>query len=155
MACPYKAKELVMRWLIVVPVLALAAANCAQPASLAVKDVWARESVVNATNAAVYMTIESQTPDRLIAASATLAGKTDLMTMAGGDEAMGMDYVEAIDVPAKTPVSLDPSGLHVWLADLKQPLEAGRTFPLTLTFEKAGERVVTVSVIGVSAMPPD
>jgi copper(I)-binding protein len=55
-----------------------------------------------------------------------------------------MQYLEGIDIPADTPVSLDPSGLHVWLAHLHQPLRAGQSFPLILEFEKAGQRRIVV-----------
>jgi copper(I)-binding protein len=67
---------------------------------------------------------------------------------------MEMKYVQGIDLPAGTPVSLNSGGLHVWLADLNQPLKAGQSFPLTLKFEKAGERKVVVSVIKPAAAPP-
>jgi copper(I)-binding protein len=76
------------------------------------------------------------------------------MTMEGGGSAMAMTYLEAIDIPANEPVSLNPSGLHVWLAGLNRPLRAGETFPLFLRFEKAGERRVIVSVIAPAAAPP-
>lgn len=134
--------------------LSLPIASCTQPAPLEVKDIWARETVANAANGAVYMTITSPVPDRLIAASATVAKRTDLMTMESGAGAMGMKYLEAIDIPAGRPASLNPGGLHIWLAGLKQPLRAGQTFPLTLKFEKAGEREVVVSVIKPAAAPP-
>ena len=68
---------------------------------------------------------------------------------------MEMKYLQGIDLPANTPVSLDPAGLHVWLANLNRPLKAGETIPLTLRFEKAGERQITVSVIAPSAPPPN
>jgi copper(I)-binding protein len=125
------------------------ASSCGRRAnsSLEVKDVWARGTVGSSANAAVYMTITSQNPDRLVAASTPVANKTDLMTMEGGSSAMAMKYLKAIDIPANKPVSLNLSGLHVWLAGLQQPLKAGQTFPLTLTFEKAGQREVTVSII--------
>jgi copper(I)-binding protein len=67
---------------------------------------------------------------------------------------MTMQYLDGIDIPANTPVSLNPTGLHVWLADLNQPLEAGQTYPLTLKFEKAGARQVTISVIKPAEAPP-
>lgn len=38
------------------------------------------------------------------------------------------------------------------MVGLKQPLKEGETFPLTLTFEKAGKIDVTVSVAKVGAM---
>jgi len=134
--------------------LSLPIAACSQPSPIEVKDVWARETVADAANAAVYMTITSPTPDRLIAASTPVAKKTDLMTMESGGGAMGMKYLKAIDIPAGQPVSLNPGGLHVWLAGLNQPLKAGQSFPLTLKFEKAGEREVAVSVIEPAAAPP-
>jgi periplasmic copper chaperone A len=127
--------------------LLLPVAAAAQTAQLEVKDVWARGAVGSSANAAVYMTITSQNPDRLVAASTPVANKTDLMTMEGGSSAMAMKYLEVIDIPAQKPVSLNSSGLHVWLAGLKLPLKAGQTFPLILTFEKAGQREVTVSII--------
>ncbi len=143
-----------MRRLVFALLLPLPIAACTQPAPLEVKDVWARETVANAANAAVYMTITSPTPDRLIAATAPVAKKTDLMTMEGGSSAMGMKYLRAIDIPADKPVSLNSGGLHIWLAGLNHPLKAGQSFPLTLQFEKAGEREVVVSVIEPAAAPP-
>jgi copper(I)-binding protein len=128
--------------------------SCAKPAPIEVKDVWARDTIGNTANAAVFMTISSPTADRLTAASTPVANKTDLMTMGGGGSAMKMEYLKGIDIPANTPVSLNPTGLHVWLADLKQPLQAGQSFPLTLQFEKAGQRQVTVTVIEPAAPPP-
>lgn len=128
--------------------------SCSQPARLEVKNAWTRDTVGSTTNAAVFMTINSQTSDRLIGASTPVAKKTDLMTMVGGSSAMEMNYLKAIDIPAGTTVSLNPSGLHVWLADLNQPLKAGQTFPLTLQFEKAGVRRVTVSTIRPAEAPP-
>jgi copper(I)-binding protein len=134
--------------------LSLPLLSCSKPPSIEVKDAWTRDTVGGTANAAVFMTISSQTPDRLIGAATPVAKKTDLMTMIGGSGAMGMKYLKAIDLPAGTTVSLDPSGLHVWLADLNQPLRGGETFPLSLKFEKAGERRVTVSVIEPAAPPP-
>lgn len=60
---------------------------------------------------------------------------------------MEMKYLKAIDIPANKPVSLNPTGLHVWLTGLKQPLVAGQTISLTLTFEKVGQRKITVPII--------
>ena len=48
-------------------------------------------------------------------------------------------------------VALKPSGLHLMLR-IKQHLVEGETFPLTLTFEKAGPIEVTVRVEKVGAM---
>lgn len=131
-----------------------ALASCSQPASLEVKDPWTRDTAGRVANAAVFMTISSPSADRLISASTPVARKTDLMTMGRGGDVMEMKYVQGIDIPANTPVSLDPNGLHVWLAQLNQPLQAGETFPLDLRFEKAGERRVKVTIIKPADAPP-
>ncbi|MCM8730390.1 copper chaperone PCu(A)C [Hephaestia sp. GCM10023244] len=134
--------------------LSLMIGGCHQPASLEVKDAWTRETIASTPNAAVFMTITSPTADRLMAASTPAAKKTDLMTMTDDSGTMGMKYLDGIDIPAGTPVSLDPAGLHVWLAGLNQPLQAGQRFPLTLKFEHAGDRQITVSIIKPTAAPP-
>ncbi len=133
-------------------------AGCGQPtappAPLAITDVWARDTVGSTANAAVFMTITSPTADRLLGASDSVADKTDLMTIQGGSGATDMTYLEGIDIPAGKPVTLSPAGLHVWLAGLHQPLKAGESFPLTLEFQTAGKREVTVSVIAPAAAAP-
>lgn len=143
-----------MRRLALALCLMFPAVACEQPSGVEVEDAWTRDSVGRTANAAVFMTIRSDTADRLIAASAPVAKKTDLMTMAASKGAMGMTYLDAIDVPAGRPVNLNSSGLHIWLAELNQPLRAGQTFPLILEFEKAGKRQVTVSVVEPAAAPP-
>ena len=144
--------ETLMRWFALA--LLLPAMAAAQPAQLEMKDIWARDTIGSAANAAVYMTITSPTTDRLLAASTPVANKTDLMTMQGGSSAMEMKYLKGIEIPDNKPVSLNPTGLHVWLTGLKHPLVAGQTFPLTLTFEKAGQRKIMVPIIKPGAPAP-
>jgi len=143
-----------MRRLALVGLMLLTLAACGQASRVEVTDAWTRDTVGRTASAAVFMTITSPGTDRLISASAPVANETGLMTMETGGGAMAMAYVDAIDLPADTPVSLNPSGLHVWLEDLKQPFSAGQTFSLVLEFEKAGEQHVEVSVIAPAAAPP-
>lgn len=143
-----------MKRLVFALALPLALIACQQSAPVEVTNVWARDSIGGTANAAIFMTITSPVADRLTGASTPAAKKTDLMTMTMEGGAMGMSYLKAIDLPANQAVSLNASGLHVWLAELNQPLKAGQSFPLTLRFEKAGERQVTVTVIAPAASPP-
>lgn len=71
-------------------------------------------------------------------------GTTD--TSMAGAPMMQMQPVEDISVPAGETVSLEPGGLHLMMLDLAEPLEVGTTIELTLTFEQAGEVVVTAEV---------
>ena len=59
---------------------------------------------------------------------------------------MKMRPLAGLDIPAGQPVTLKPGGEHIMLLGLNQPLREGQTFPLTLDFEKAGQRAVTVIV---------
>ncbi|MDQ5895150.1 MAG: periplasmic copper chaperone [Actinomycetota bacterium] len=55
-----------------------------------------------------------------------------------GTAMMGMKQVDQIDIPAGETVMLEPGGYHIMLLELKNPIEADQTIPVTLTFEKAG-----------------
>ena len=70
----------------------------------------------------------------------------EMHEMAMDGSVMRMRQVDAIDLPAGQAVELKPGGLHIMLMDLKAPLKAGDTVPLTLRFEKAGEHTVQVPV---------
>jgi hypothetical protein len=62
------------------------------------------------------------------------------------DNVMMMREVQRIDIPGGGEIRMEPGGLHIMFIGLKAPLEDGQTFPLTLTFEKAGETTVEVTV---------
>jgi periplasmic copper chaperone A len=74
------------------------------------------------------------------------------MTMTG--MVMKMRPISGVDIPAHKPVMLAPGGMHIMLIGLKSPLKAGQSFPLTLTFAKAGERTIDVAVEPVAASGP-
>ncbi|MBN9496929.1 MAG: copper chaperone PCu(A)C [Alphaproteobacteria bacterium] len=116
-------------------------------ADIKVDDAWARPTLGQARNGAAYLTITTTgAPDRLVAASAPVAGKTELHSMTMNNNVMQMRPVDAIQVTPGTEVKLQPGGLHVMLLDLKSPLKLGEKFPLTLKFERGGEVQVQVEV---------
>ena len=131
-----------------------AATASAQTGQLQVTNAWARATPGRSEVGAAYVTIQSPTADRLVAASSPVAKKVGLHTMTMSGTVMQMRPVAAIDIPAGQPVTLAPDGLHIMLEGLKKPLRAGQSFPLTLTFEKAGTRTVKVAVHQVVAMAP-
>jgi len=60
---------------------------------------------------------------------------------------MRMRAVEGIELPPKSELQLRHGGeVHLMLIDLKVPLRNGDRFPMTLRFERAGEREVMVWV---------
>lgn len=133
--------------------LCLAAALCGfatlahAEGPITVKDAYARASIGQQRSSAAYMTIETSAgPDRLVAAASPVAGKVELHTHLHEGGVMKMRQVEAIEVAPGKPAKLETGGLHIMMMELKQPLKAGETIPLTLTFEKAGKVEVQVPV---------
>jgi copper(I)-binding protein len=131
-----------------------ASAALAQPTQLEVDNAWAGATPGKAENGAAYVTITSPTADRLVSASTPVAKKAELHTMSMQGMVMKMRPISGVDIPAGQPVSLKPGGEHIMLMGLNQPLREGQSFPLTLDFEKAGPRTVTVTVEKVGARGP-
>jgi hypothetical protein len=117
-------------------------------AGLKIEGAWARASAGLARNGAAYMTIHNEGPvaDRLIAASSPIAGTIELHAHLKDGDVMRMRPVVAVEIAPGEPAVLQPGGLHMMMLDLKAPLKDGESFPLTLTFEKAGKVTVSVDV---------
>nr|WP_319516541.1 copper chaperone PCu(A)C [uncultured Cohaesibacter sp.] len=113
---------------------------------------FARASAGMANAGGGFMQITNEgDADRLIAASADVGKMTELHTHIKDGDVMRMRQVDAIDVPAHGEVALKPGSYHVMFMKLKAPLKKGETFPLELTFEKAGKVTIEVPVAGIGA----
>jgi copper(I)-binding protein len=143
---------MLFRFLAFAAALAAASAVLAQSNQLEVSNAWARATPAKAENGAAYVTILSPTPDRLLSASSPAAKKAELHTMEMAGMVMKMRPVAGLDIPAGQPVALKPGGEHIMLIGLQQPLREGQSFTLTLNFEKAGARTVSVAVEKAGAM---
>jgi len=110
---------------------------------------WAKASLKGVPNSAGYMTITNNgdTDDTLIAASADVSAAVELHTMTMKDGVMRMRQLEGgVPLPAGETVVLAPGGKHIMLIGLKDRLEAGGSFDMTLNFENAGEQVIDVMI---------
>jgi copper(I)-binding protein len=125
-----------------------------QTAQLEIQAPWARATPGQAQNGAVYLRIVSPTTDRLTAASSPVAKKAELHTMSMEGGVMRMRPLAVMDIPAGQTVTLSPGGIHIMLLGLTRPLREGESFPLTLSFEHAGPRQVTVAIEKAGAMGP-
>ncbi|WP_038051361.1 copper chaperone PCu(A)C [Thioalkalivibrio sp. ALJ1] len=90
---------------------------------------WVRLMPSGMPSTAAYMTLRNTTDEdiEIVSGSSPVAAVTELHDHEE-DEAgvMRMREVEAIIIPAKRSVSLEPGGLHVMLIDLKEPLAEGQ-----------------------------
>jgi len=104
----------------------------------------------------IEITNNGSKDDRLIAASSDVAGKVELHEMAVTDGVMTMREKEnGIEIPAGETVALQPGGLHIMFMGLNQSFEEGTMVPVVLTFEKAGDVAVELSVAKMGAKSMD
>lgn len=140
---------------LVVAVAGTAVAKDYAKGDMTVQDPWAR-ATVGAGAGAAFLSLKNSGPadDHLVGAAAPVAKLAELHTHIKEGDVMRMRQIEEIDVPAGGTTTLQPGGLHVMLIGLKAPLAAGASFPLTLSFAKAGDVTVEVEVRDVAAMKP-
>ena len=91
-------------------------------------------------------TMGGETSTTMATTTTTAMEGGDVTTTTGSGGMMTMSPVDEVPVPAGETVALEPGGYHVMLLDVVEPLVAGDTFEVTLTFENAGEMVVEAEV---------
>jgi len=124
---------------------------------ISVSDAWSRATPGGAQVAAGYLTIKNDgnASDRLVSATAAIAGKTEIHQMSMVDGVMKMrQLTDGLPVAGKGSVVLEPSSNHLMFMDLKGPLKEGEQFAGSLTFEHAGTVDVTFHVRGIGAAAP-
>jgi hypothetical protein len=112
---------------------------------------YATPTPSGAANGAAYLRGIRNTgdePDRLISAATPVARTVEIhRSVIDAQNVMRMRAIDAVDLPPKAEVRLRHGGEHhLMLIDLKAPLKNGDRFPMTLRFERAGEREVMVWV---------
>lgn len=115
---------------------------------------WSRATPGGATVAAGYFVLKNTgtTPDRLVSASASFAGRAEIHEMGMKDGVMTMRPLpDGVAIPAGGTVALKPGSYHLMFLDLKSPLKEGTMVDGTLTFERAGSVPVQFKVEGVGA----
>ena len=111
-----------------------AAAYRAQPA---VEGAWVRASVAGQQSTGAFMRITAKEPTQLVGAESPVAGIAQVHQMTMEGDVMKMRPASVIDLPAGRPFELKPGGFHLMLQDLKKPIEAGSSVPVTLVFRNA------------------
>ena len=106
-------------------------------AAVDVKNPWVRATVAGQGGTGAFMTLQAPAGARLVGVSTPVAGVAEVHEMKMDGGTMRMRPIGALDLPPGQSVQLAPGGYHVMLMDLKEPLAAGRSVPLTLRFEDA------------------
>lgn len=115
-----------------------------------VKKAYSFATAASQKNGAVFMKIKNYTEsdDRLIGAAVPsgMVSRTEIHEMNMDGDMMMMRKIDGLDIPAGETVMLEPTGFHVMLIGLTSQLVEGESFPLTLSFEQAGEKIVDVAI---------
>jgi copper(I)-binding protein len=123
-----------------------------QDSGVAVRDAWARATASAGRTGGVFMTMTATgREDRVLSASSPVAERVELHETVRDGDVMRMREVPNLVLKPGVPAVLRPGGQHLMLMGLKQRLNQGESFALTLTFEKAPPVTVTVTVQAAGA----
>jgi len=124
--------------------------------TLVVRAPWARASIGTRRPGGAFAIIRNQgeVADKLIGIETPVSGRAEIHRTQISNGIASMAPAGPVKIPANNEVRLAPGGLHIMLMKLTKPLIKGKSFPLTLIFEKAGRIEVTVPILGVGARGP-
>jgi copper(I)-binding protein len=115
---------------------------------------WARATPGPTAAAYLELRNEAGAADRLVGASSPLAERIEFHEHRSSGGVMSMAAVPEIALPPGETVRLSPGGTHLMLFRIARPLRPGDTFPLTLTFERAGSITIDTVTAGPGALLP-
>jgi len=125
--------------------------------SISINQPYAFATVPNARSAAAFMEIANHTgeDDTLLSVKSNGSEITEIHeNMIDPDDGMMMmRKIRKLDIPAGETVTLEPTGYHIMFIRMTETLKAGESFPLTLTFEKAGAIETAVSIVPPGQKP--
>lgn len=146
-------KRLMLATLAVCAATPALACDVVRTGDIEVEHAWSRATIGADRPGVVYLIIRNtgSTDDALIGVATLIAGMPMLHETVVTDGVASMPHAMSVPVPASQSVELASGGFHGMLMGLTQALKKGDSFPLTLTFETAGEVTVTADVLGMGA----
>ena len=118
-----------------------------EPATVQAAGAICRPTPVGRQMTGCYLTLTTATADRLVSASSPDANMVQIHESRIESGMMMMNEMrEGLALPAGETVALAPGGNHLMLLGVQEPLVAGDTVALTLTFETSPPLEVTATV---------
>ena len=129
-------------------VSALAGAHDYAVKALTITNPWTRATPPGADTGGVYLVIKNKgdQAETLVSASSAVAGKVTFHSMSMSGNVMKMRAVDVLVIPAHGELQLAPSGFHLMLEGLKQPLKLKDEILVNLHFKDAGDVAVKAVV---------
>ncbi len=122
--------------------------------TVTVADGWVRATVQGQKATGAFMKLTAKDGAKLVSGVSPAAGVVEIHEMKMDKDVMKMAALpNGLDLPAGKTVELKPGSYHVMLMDLKAPLAADSTVPVTLTFQDAkGNKTTQELKLPVKAM---
>jgi periplasmic copper chaperone A len=120
----------------------------AEDSGIVISDAWAKPTLRGTRTGAVYLTLTNRgsASDHLVAISTPVAERAELHEDVMTKGVMSMKPVADLALAPGANVAITPGHYHVMLIGVRAPLAAGQSFPLTLTFDRAGPVEASVTV---------
>ena len=116
---------------------------------IVVEQAWTRPLPPVTTSSELYMVVRNRGDqvDRLVGARSPACGMAELFEWQTSPQGVvAMHKVAGVDVPPGETVQLKPAALHVMCMERKGTYRPGATLPLILSFQRAGDISVVVTV---------
>lgn len=150
-------KALILSAVLALPAAPALACETFSLGDLTIEHAWSRATIGADRPGVFYVEITNKgsTDDALVGITTPAAGMPMLHETIVADGVATMPHAMSIPVPAGQTVKLAPGGYHGMLMSLTTALKEGESFPVTLTFQTAGEIAVDVDVLSMRAEGPD
>ncbi len=119
--------------------------------AITVSSGYVKETIPGTTISAAYMTISNKSDQtiKLIGAKSRLSDRIEIHQHLMADGMMKMRQTDFIAIAANEQVKLQPSGYHLMIFDLKNPLSNGETMPITLYFDNQKDVSLNLPIQGL------
>jgi len=126
-------------------------AFASQSTEVLVENGYARESIPGTSISSAYMIIRNLSANnvRLITASSKVSERIEIHQHTMIDGLMRMRQRDYVDILAKDSLQFQPSGFHLMIFDLKQPLKAKENITITLHFADQSSIDVNYTIKGL------
>lgn len=119
-----------------------------QNSVLVVEQAYIRATIPGTSISSAYMEIENKGKETvtLLSANSDISPRIEIHQHTMSDGMMRMRRVNSIDIKAKERVKLQPSGLHLMVFDVKNPLKAQQHVEVTLNFSNNESVTIPIPV---------
>lgn len=129
----------------------------AQASGLYYGGAYAYATAKTQKNGAIFLVLENKRDKniRIVSADTAIAERTELHTHIMDGDVMMMREVEHFDIPPGETLTLEPTGNHIMLMNIRHPLLVGTQVILSLKMDDGEEARIPIDVILPGTSPED